>query len=115
MERGVMGKGSYLGEFEQIVLLAVARLGGDGYGVTIRSDIEGQTGRDVTIGAVYATLSRLEEKGLAGSYEGEAEPRRGGRARRHYRIEPSGVRALRVARGMMDRMWEDVDFGGEPA
>jgi DNA-binding PadR family transcriptional regulator len=110
-----MGKGSFLGEFEQIVLLSVARLGGDGYGVTIRRDIESQAGREVTIGAVYATLARLEEKGLAASREGEAEARRGGRARRHYRIEPAGVRALRATRGMMDRMWEDVDFGREPA
>jgi PadR family transcriptional regulator PadR len=111
----VGGKGSYLGEFEQIVLLSVARLGGEGYGVTIRQDIESQAGREVTIGAVYATLSRLEQKGLASSWEGDAEPKRGGRSRRHYRIEPAGVRALRAARGMMDRMWEDVDFGSEPA
>jgi len=110
-----MGKGSFLGEFEQIVLLAVARLGDDGYGVTIRREIERQADRDVTIGAVYATLSRLEEKGLASSREGDAEPRRGGRARRHYRIEPAGVRALQAARGMMDRMWDGVDFEGEPA
>ena len=60
-----MGKGSFLGEFEQVVLLAVARLGNDGYGVTIRQEIEKRARREVTIGAVYATLSRLEEKGLA--------------------------------------------------
>lgn len=110
-----MGKGSVLGEFEQIVLLAVVRLRDDGYGVTIRRDIVNQTGRDVAVGAVYATLARLEEKGFVTSWEGDSEPRRGGRARRHYRIEPAGVRALRAARGMMDRMWEEVDLGGEPA
>lgn len=106
-----MGKGSFLGEFEQIVLLAVARLGDEGYGVTIRREIERQAGREVTIGAVYATLARLEEKGLASSWEGEAEARRGGRARRHYRLEPAGARALEAARSMMDRMWDGVDLG----
>lgn len=110
-----MGKGSFLGEFEQIVLLAVAHLGEKGYGVTIRREIEARARRDVSVGAVYATLSRLEEKGLLTSWEGEPESRRGGRARRHYRLEPAGVRALRAARGMMDRMWEGVDLGGEPA
>jgi DNA-binding PadR family transcriptional regulator len=114
-ERKTMGRGSILGEFEQLVLLAVARLGGDGYGVTIRKEIASRARRDVTIGAVYATLSRLEEKGYASSWEGEAEPRRGGRARRHYRVEPEGVRALHVARGMVDRMWDGVDFGSGPA
>lgn len=110
-----MGKGSFLGEFEQVVLLAVARLEGEGYGVSIRREIQARTGREVTVGAVYATLSRLEEKGLAASREGEAEARRGGRARRHYRVEPAGARALRATRGMMDRMWDGVDVGGEPA
>ena len=78
-----MGKGSVLGEFEQIVLLAVARLEGEGYGVTIRKEIEAQAEREVTIGAVYATLSRLEEKGLLvpnesreRRAEGQAAPRR---------------------------------------
>lgn len=110
-----MGKGSFLGEFEQVVLLAVARLDGEGYGVSVRAEIEERCGREVTIGAVYATLSRLEEKGLASSWEGEAEARRGGRARRHFRIEPAGVRALQASRGMMDSMWDGVDFGEEPA
>jgi PadR family transcriptional regulator, regulatory protein PadR len=106
-----VGKGSILGEFEQIVLLAVARLDREGYGVTIRREIEARAEREVTIGAVYATLSRLEEKGYLASWEGEAEARRGGRARRHYEIQPEGVRALNAARGMMERMWDGVDLG----
>ena len=110
-----MGKGSFLGEFEQVVLLAVAHLGEEGYGVSIRREIEARARRDVSIGAVYATLSRLEEKGFLTSWEGEPEARRGGRARRHYRLEPGGAQALRAARGMMDRMWDGVDLGGEPA
>ena len=109
-----MGKGSFLGEFEQIVLLSVAQLAEDGYGVTVRKEIERRTGRDVTIGAVYATLSRLEEKGLASSYEGEAEARRGGRARRHFLVEPAGVRALEASRGMLDAMWDGLDLEQRP-
>ena len=97
------------------MLLAVARLEGEGYGITIRREIERQANREVTIGAVYATLTRLEEKGFAASWEGEPEARRGGRARRHFRIEPAGVRALQAARGMMDRMGAGVDFGERPA
>lgn len=110
-----MGKGSFLGEFEQVVLLAVAQLADQGYGVTIRREIEERARRDVSIGAVYATLSRLEEKGMVVSREGDPEARRGGRARRHYRLEPAGVDALCAARGMLDRMWEGVDLGEEPA
>ena len=110
-----MAKGSFLGEFEQVVLLAVAQLEGEGYGVTIRREIEERARREVSVGAVYATLSRLEEKGLLHSWEGQPEARRGGRARRHYRLEPAGARALRASRGMMDRMWDGVDLGSEPA
>lgn len=110
-----MGKGSILGEFEQIVLLAVAQLDDEGYGVTIRHEIEERAEREVSIGAVYATLSRLEEKGMLASWEGEPEARRGGRSRRHYRLEEAGVDALRAARGMMERMWDGLDLGGEPA
>ena len=105
-----MGKGSFLGEFEQVVLLAVARMNGEGYGLSIRQEIERRTGRNVTVGAVYATLARLEDKGLASSYEGEATPRRGGRAKRHFRLEEAGVHALEASRGMLDAMWEGVDL-----
>ncbi len=101
-----MGKGDFLGEFEQVVLLAVAHLKGDGYGMTVRKEIARRTGREVTIGSVYATLSRLEEKGLASSREGEPTPTRGGRARKHFQIEPAGARALQASRGMLDAMWD---------
>ena len=107
-----MGKGSFLGEFEQVVLLAVAHLDGDGYGLSIRKEIDRRTGRDVTVGSVYSTLARLEEKGLAASYEGDATPRRGGRAKRHFRLEEAGMRALQASRGMLDSMWDGVDFDG---
>lgn len=110
-----MGKGSFLGEFEQVVLLAVAQLGDEGYGVTIRREIEERAQRDASVGAVYATLSRLEEKGMIASWESDPEARRGGRARRHYRLEPAGVDALRTSRSMLDRMWDGVDLGEELA
>lgn len=106
-----MRKSGYLGEFEQVVLLAVVRLGEEGYGTTIRREIERRTGRQVAVGAVYATLTRLEEKGYVGSRVGEATARRGGRSKRHYRLEPAGERALESARRMLDRMWEGVDLG----
>jgi DNA-binding PadR family transcriptional regulator len=93
------------------VLLAVARLEGRGYGVSIRREIERRTGREVAVGSVYATLARLEEKGMVTSREGDPTPRRGGRARKHFRIEPRGVEALESARTMMDRLWDGVELG----
>lgn len=110
-----MGKGDFLGEFEQVVLLAVARLRGEGYGLSIRREIQRRAGREVTVGSVYTTLARLEEKGMLASEEGDARPRRGGRARRHFRILPDGVEALETARGMMARMWDGVAFDGGDA
>ncbi len=109
-----MTKGDYLGEFEQVVLLAVAQLGEDGYGTTIRREIERRTGRGVAVGAIYATLARLEEKGYVASWQGEATPRRGGRAKRHFRLRPPGVRALESTRRMLERMWDGVQLGTRP-
>ena len=105
-----MTKGKFLGEFEHVVLLAVHHLEDDGYGMTIRREIEARTGRTVTIGAIYATLNRLQEKGYLSSRTGEATRERGGRARRHYRLEPAGRRALNVARELLDRMWDGADL-----
>ena len=110
-----MGKGKFLGEFEQLVLLAVLRLEGDGYGMTVRREIQRRTGRDVTIGAVYATLERLETKGHLSSWEGESTPVRGGRARRHFRVEPRGRKALDDSKHMLERMWEGIGPSSEDA
>jgi DNA-binding PadR family transcriptional regulator len=104
-----MSRGEHLGEFEQIVLLAVAQLGGEGYGVTVRQEIQKRTGRRVSLGAVYATLVRAEEKGYVAGFEGESTSVRGGRAKRHYRLLPAGAGALKASRRMLDRMWEGVD------
>ena len=84
-----------LGEFEQLVLLALTRLGGDAYGVSIAAEISARTGRDVSLGAVYKTLERLEDKRLVASRLGEPTPERGGRRKKHFRVASSGQRALR--------------------
>jgi len=87
----------YLGEFEEIVLLTVARLGGNAYGVSIRQTVEEVAGRPTSIGAIYTTLERLEEKGFVSSRQGEPTPERGGRAKRYFTIEASGHQALAEA------------------
>jgi PadR family transcriptional regulator, regulatory protein PadR len=101
-------KKSYLGEFEQIVLLALVRLRNNAYGMTIRREIKERAGRDVSIGAVYTTLERLEEKGLVSSRKGEATAERGGRAKRYFKIEAPGVRALNESKRTFERMWSGV-------
>jgi DNA-binding PadR family transcriptional regulator len=88
---------SILGEFEQLVLLAVLRLGANAYGATIRREIETRTGRELSISAVYTTLQRLEQKGLVRSRIGEPLPERGGRRRKYVELLPAGARALKVA------------------
>lgn len=109
-----MGKDGLLGAFEELVLLAVARGDGRVYGMEVRREIEARTSRDVAIGAVYATLDRLESKGLLSSELGEGDEARGGRARRFFRLLPSGVEALAHARRVRDPMWEGVDLESLP-
>jgi DNA-binding PadR family transcriptional regulator len=87
-----MGEG--LGEFEQLVLLALLRLGDEAYGVSVHRELERRAGRRVTLGAVYKTLARLEAKGLVGARLGEPTPERGGRRKRYYQVLPAGRRAL---------------------
>src|SRR5947208_710847 len=84
----------YLGHFEEIVLLAVLRLKEEAYGAKIRQQVAEATERDVSIGAIYATLDRLERKGYLKSWQGEATPERGGRAKRYFKVEGAGVQAL---------------------
>jgi len=86
-----------LGEFEQLVLLAMLRLGPQAYGATIRREIEKGTGRELSISAVYTTLQRLEDKGLVRSRMGEPLSERGGRRRNHAESLPAGARALKLA------------------
>jgi PadR family transcriptional regulator, regulatory protein PadR len=98
----------YLGEFEQIVLLAVLRLADDAYGVPIRGEIEKRAGRKVTVGALYSTLDRLEAKGYLTSWFTDPTRERGGRSRRYFRVEPDGFAALARAKEMLSRMWKGV-------
>jgi PadR family transcriptional regulator, regulatory protein PadR len=93
-----------LGSLEHIVLLAVMRLGPDAYGMTVRREIESATGRDISIGAVYATLTRLESKGLVESYAGEPTAERGGRAKRHFQMTADGKGALRNTHDIIRKM-----------
>ena len=99
-----MAKGDFLGEFEIYVMLALAHLAPEAYGVTIRQEITSRTGRDIAIGAVYATLSRLEEKGLVRYTLSDPLPVQGGRTRKHFTLTAAGERALAHATGMLARM-----------
>ena len=110
-----MAKGKYLGDFEQLVLLAVMRLDDAAYGMTVRREIEKQTDRNVSLGAIYATLDRLEEKGLVSSYAGEPNAPRRGRAKRFFRVEAPGVRALQNALASLDRMRRGIKEVEQPA
>ena len=94
-----------LGEFEHLLLLAVMRLGEDAYGVTMRREIEDRTGRPVSLGAIYPTMDRLEERGLVRSSMSAPTGERGGRSRRYFTLEPAGERALEHQRRMLAAMW----------
>jgi len=102
----------YLGEFEQLLLFALLRLGEDAYGVTIRQEIAHRTGRDIAAGAIYTALERLEARGYVQSWMGEPTPERGGKRKKYYELLPEGAKALgrsyenlqRMARGVAPRL-----------
>lgn len=100
--------GATLGEFEQLVLLALVRLGHGAYGVSIHAEIVRRARRDVTVAAVYKTLERLEDKGLAVSTVGEPTAERGGRRKKYFRIQPAGRRALASALASLRRMTDGL-------
>ena len=100
-----------LGEFEQLVLLAIMHLDGEVYGVPIVDEIERRTGRAVAPAAVYVTLRRLEEKGLLSSKMSAPTAERGGKARRCVKITSAGLASLREARQVLDNMWKGLDPG----
>jgi PadR family transcriptional regulator PadR len=104
-----MARREYLGEFEQIVLLAILRLGDDAYGVPIRLDIEQRTGRALTVGALYRTLDRLEDKGYVSSAFSDPTPERGGRSKRYFRVKPIGLRTLRASHDALAAMWDGLE------
>jgi DNA-binding PadR family transcriptional regulator len=99
------------GELEQLVLLALMKLGDEAYGATVRRELSRAAKRDVSLSTVYVTLMRLEEKGLVASWLGEPSGRRGGKAKRHFRIEAAGRRVAREARDVLLRMWEGIESG----
>ena len=106
-----MAKSDRPGAFEEVVLLAVARLADEGYGVTILREIEECTKARPALGAIYATLERLETRGWVTSYQGDASPVRGGRSKRHYKLTGAGTRALENTRQMFDRLWDGLALG----
>lgn len=105
----VMVVRDYLGEFEHIVLLALLRLQDRAYGVTVRREIQARTNREVSIGAVYATLDRLQTKGYVKSFLGEPTAERGGRSKRLFRITASGVTAVNRTQRALARMTEGLE------
>lgn len=99
-----------LGAFEQAVLLAVVRLGEDTYGRAILKEVEKRLDREVAVGAVHATLERLESKGMLSSRLAPGIEVRAGRPRRYYRLEPEGRRALNEARTANNKLWHGFRF-----
>jgi len=101
-----------LGEFEQMVLLAILRLKGEAYGVSIRAEISNRTGRDIAPGALYTTLERLEAKGLLKSRVGDPTPERGGRAKRYYTVSGVGIKAIARAERAFRRLLDGLEIPG---
>ena len=99
-----------LTQLEEFVLLSVLRLGGEGYGVSIRKDIEAQTHRPVSIASIYAALERLEARGMVQVRLSAPLPERGGRARKHIRMLPAGNEALAETREVRRHMWDGVSL-----
>jgi DNA-binding PadR family transcriptional regulator len=99
-----MRRGELLGSLEHIILLALVRLEGTAHGMIVRREIEERTGRNISIGAVYATLERLQAKGYVSSFTGEPTPERGGRAKRLFRVEAAGERALQISKQTIRNM-----------
>ena len=101
-----------LGEFEQVVLLAILRLGDEAYGVTIREEIAACTGREPSPGALYTTLTRMEEKGMVRSWLGEATLKRGGKAKRHVAVTLTGRNALLSAQRAYQSLLKGLNLLG---
>jgi DNA-binding PadR family transcriptional regulator len=95
----------FVGQHELMVMLAVLRLGREAYGVPIAAEIASKTGREMLQGSVYATLERLEAKGLVASRLGEATAQRGGRAKRYFKLTAEGVRQVREAQRALEALW----------
>ncbi len=101
-------KGTTIGEFEELCLLSVGVLGDDAYGMTVKAEIEGRTGRKATISTIHSTLIRLEKKGLLESRLGGATEQRGGRTKRLFTLTAVGQQVIEEARNIRNAMWDDM-------
>lgn len=104
-----MGREGYLGEFEQMLMLAIMRLESEAYGVRLMEELEQSVGRRVSRGSVYVTLDRLEDKGWIASESSAARPERGGRPRRIVTVTPEGLGELRKARAALLTLWDGLE------
>jgi DNA-binding PadR family transcriptional regulator len=105
-------KGDRLGEFEEFTLLGLRALGEGTYAVPVQEFVEQATKRAVSMGAIYAALDRLEQKGYARSSVGEPSPVRGGKRKRLFKVTPQGVRTLDALRRVRERIWDAIEEGG---
>jgi len=103
-----------LGSLELATLLAVARLGDDAYGLAVRRDVAAQAAHDYSVGAIYTTLQRLEDKGLIASHHSDPLPVRGGRSRRHFRVTAAGRKAIQLAQRRATAAWAGVESALRP-
>jgi PadR family transcriptional regulator PadR len=110
-----VAKTDHLGEFEQLALLAVMRLGDDAWGARIQEELDATAEREASISAIYITLTRLEKKGMVRSWMGPPSDERGGKARRYFAVEPEGVVALDEARRRLLSMWDGLEADLEAA
>jgi DNA-binding PadR family transcriptional regulator len=106
----LMSDRDYLGSFEHIVLLGLLRLSDQAYGVTVRKEIEARTGREVSIGAIYATLDRLEAKGYVKSQLSDPTPERGGRSKRFFRVTANGIAEVNRSHRAIRKMSQGLDL-----
>lgn len=99
----------YLGEFEQMVLLSIMRLGSEAYGLAIKDELEAVVGRSPSSGALYTTLDRMERKGFLESYAGAPSSERGGRPRRYVKLTPAGQEMLARTRTSLLALWDGLE------
>ena len=96
----------YLGEFEELVLLTIASLGADAYGVSVQKEIEERCKRSISIGALHSTITRLEEKSYLKSWIGGATQERGGRRKRYFEVTQAGKKAVAETKSLRDELWD---------
>ncbi|MEQ9299188.1 MAG: helix-turn-helix transcriptional regulator [Cyclobacteriaceae bacterium] len=101
-------KGTYLGEFEELVLLTVASLGSEAYAVSVKAEVESNAERKVNISAIHSALYRLEDKGFLTSEFGEATQKRGGKPKRFFKVTSAGFVALQQSKDIKEQLWSNI-------